>query len=110
MNAYERFIHKFKDLRKLKGLNQDDVAKKAGISKVQLARYETLQIPSGMPLPVAMRLAEVLGSRLEFLIAGDITAARVKLHGLIDLAPEKDLKVISGVLEPIIQSRIQDKN
>jgi transcriptional regulator with XRE-family HTH domain len=107
MDGYELFINKLRDLRKARGMNQGQLAELAGISKVMLARYETLEIQSGMPLVVAMRLANALGTKLEYMLAGELSTERMKLHGLIDQAPEKDLKVLNDIMQPIVESRIQ---
>ncbi len=98
-------------LRKQAGLTQVELADKIGVSKSQYIRYETKDVQP--PADTINKLADALGTSVDFLISGDKTEkakATLKNSELIqrfkevDALPEED----QGVLIKIISAYVRD--
>lgn len=59
------------ELRKAKAWSQGELAKKIGVSYMQMSRYEIRGVQP--PANVMQKLADVLGTSVDFLISGDKT-------------------------------------
>jgi transcriptional regulator with XRE-family HTH domain len=57
------------DLRKIKGLNQSQLAEKIGISLTQLQRYENKGVQP--PADILKKLADTFNTSIDFLVYGD---------------------------------------
>jgi|SRR5450755_3747015 transcriptional regulator with XRE-family HTH domain len=98
-------------LRKQAGLTQIELAGKIGVSKSQFIRYESKDVQP--PANIINKLADVLGTSVDFLISGDKTEkakASLKNSELIqrfkevDSLPEEE----QGVLIKIISAYVRD--
>jgi transcriptional regulator with XRE-family HTH domain len=98
-------------LRKQAGLTQIELASKIGVSKSQFIRYESKDVQP--PANIINKLADVLGTSVDFLISGDKTEkakASLKNSELIqrfkevDSLPEEE----QGVLIKIISAYVRD--
>ncbi len=98
-------------LRKRAGLTQIELAGKIGVSKSQFIRYESKDVQP--PANIINKLADVLGTSVDFLISGDKTEkakASLKNSELIqrfkevDSLPEEE----QGVLIKIISAYVRD--
>ncbi len=98
-------------LRKQAGLTQIELAGKIGVSKSQFIRYESKGVQP--PANIINKLADVLGTSVDFLISGDKTEkakASLKNSELIqrfkevDSLPEEE----QGVLIKIISAYVRD--
>ena len=97
------------ELRKLKGISQQDVADKIKISRAQMNRYENQAVQP--PADVLNKLAKLLDTTVDYLINGAIEAkakAQLKdnkvleqfkeVDGLPDTEKNLILKVISALI------------
>ena len=97
------------ELRKLKGISQQDVADKIKISRAQMNRYENQAVQP--PADVLNKLAKVLDTTVDYIINGAIEAkakAQLKDNKILDVFKEVDtlpdteknliLKVISALI------------
>jgi transcriptional regulator with XRE-family HTH domain len=66
--ATKKLSERIQDLRKQKALTQAELAKKAGVSLTQMARYETKGIQP--PADVLSKLAAIFGTTVDFLVNG----------------------------------------
>lgn len=98
-------------LRKQAGLTQIELADKIGVSKSQYIRYETKDVQP--PANIINKVADALGTSVDFLISGDKTEkakASLKNSELIqrfkevDSLPEDE----QGVLIKIISAYVRD--
>ena len=98
-------------LRKQAGLTQVDLPDKIGVSKSQYIRYETKDVQP--PANILNKLADVLGTSVDYLISGDKSEkakASLKNSELIqrfkevDALPEEE----QGVLIKIISAYVRD--
>lgn len=65
------FSENLKKLRKEKGISQDELALKVSVHKTHISRYERgLAAPS---IEVAQKIAECLGTSLDFLVSDTLT-------------------------------------
>lgn len=97
MNEIERYDFglRLKRLRERKGLTQAGLAKKLGVSKTSINRYESnIQSPT---LANAKRLAEILDTTLDFL-AGIDTTQVIK----VDNCSEKQIAWITYTIKEIL--------
>lgn len=97
------------ELRKLKGISQQDVADKIKISRAQMNRYENQAVQP--PADVLNKLAKILDTTVDYLINGAIEAkakAQLKDNKVLEQFKEVDslpdteknliLKVISALI------------
>ena len=71
MNFNEKLI----SLRKSKGLSQEELAKKAGISRSLISAIEAPRLAYNFTLDVLLNIANALDARAEELLKGDWQAA-----------------------------------
>ncbi len=63
------FAESLKNMRKCKGMTQEELAKRVGIAQVMISKYEAeIAVPS---TPVGVALARELGTTVEELMGGD---------------------------------------
>jgi len=103
---------RIQDLRKQKGLTQEVLAKKAGISLTQMARYETKGTQP--PADVLMKLATIFGTTVDFLVNGateDKAKAQLKDAELlqqfkeVEQLNEKDKSCIKTLIEAFLMRK-----
>ena len=99
-------------LRKQKELTQAALAKKAGVSLTQMARYETKNIQP--PADVLVKLATIFGTTVDFLVSGateDKAKAQLKDTELLQQFKEveqlndKDKTIIKTLLEAFLMRK-----
>ncbi len=107
----ETLANRIQLLRKQAGLTQVELADKIGVSKSQFIRYESKNVQP--PANIINKLADTLGTSVDFLISGDKTEkakASLKNSELIqrfkevDSLPEEE----QGVLIKIISAYVRD--
>lgn len=103
---------RIQDLRKQKGLTQEALAKKAGTSLTQMARYETKGIQP--PADVLMKLANIFGTTVDFLVNGateDKAKAQLKDAELlqqfkeVEHLNEKDKSVVKTLIDAFLMRK-----
>ena len=103
---------RIQDLRKQKGLTQESLAKKAGISLTQMARYETKGIQP--PADVLMKLAAIFGTTVDYMVNGateDKAKAQLKDAELlqqfkeVEQLNEKDKGCIKTLIEAFLMRK-----
>lgn len=107
----ETLADRMQSLRKQAGLTQVDLADKIGVSKSQFIRYEGKNVQP--PANIMNKLADALGTSVDFLISGDKNEkARASLKNSeliqrfkeVDSLPEDE----QGVLIKIISAYVRD--
>lgn len=105
MSIGERIL----ELRKQKGLSQQDVADKIGISKAQLSRYEAKGVQP--PADCINQLAELFEVSTDFLIKGEADdIAQKSIHNTellnqfkrVSALPDYEQKTILKVVKALI--------
>jgi transcriptional regulator with XRE-family HTH domain len=97
-------------LRKQAGLTQVELAGKIGVSKSQFIRYESKNVQP--PANIINKLADVLGTSVDYLISGDKTEkakASLKNSELlqrfkeIDTLPEQEQAILIKVISAYVR-------
>ena len=89
----ERFGERVKDLRKQKGMTQERLAEKAGITPAALSQIEKgARVPT---IPVLHRIARVLGVSLDYL------SGKTEKSELKDLLQQEGIKTFYRGLESL---------
>jgi transcriptional regulator with XRE-family HTH domain len=103
---------RIQDLRKQKGLTQEALAKKAGTSLTQMARYEKKGIQP--PADVLMKLATIFGTTVDFIVNGateDKAKAQLKDAELlqqfkeVELLNDKDKSVVKTLIDAFLMRK-----
>jgi transcriptional regulator with XRE-family HTH domain len=103
---------RIQDLRKQKGFTQEALAKKAGTSLTQMARYETKGIQP--PADVLVKLATIFGTTVDFLVSGateDKAKAQLKDAELLQQFKEveqlndKDKGVVKTLIDAFLMRK-----
>ena len=103
---------RIQDLRKQKGFTQEVLAKKAGISLTQMARYETKGIQP--PADVLVKLSTIFGTTVDFLVSGateDKAKAQLKDTELLQQFKEveqlndKDKNVVKTLIDAFLMRK-----
>lgn len=107
----ETLADRIQSLRKQAGLTQVDLADKTGVLKSQYIRYETKNVQP--PADTMNKLADVLGTSVDFLISGDKSdkaKASLKNSELLQRFKEMDSlpEDEQGVLIKIISAYVRD--
>ena len=108
----KKLSERIQDLRKQKGLTQAELAKKAGVSLTQMARYETKGIQP--PANVLTKLATIFGTTVDYLVHGateDKAKAQLKDAELlqqfkeVELLSDKDKGCIKTLIEAFLMRK-----
>lgn len=97
---------RLKQLRKEAGLTQEELAKKVGLKKQNISRYENSHVEPN--IRTAKRIADALGVSIEEMAVGvslqspptpDLTRTEQNLVSAWRQADEKDRRIIAAALE-----------
>lgn len=100
---------RIQELRKEKGLTQQELAKEVGISHPQIVRYETKGVQP--PADVLGRIADTLGVSVDFLVNGNSTekarntlkdAELLKQFKAVEKMDENDQNTIKSLIDAFI--------
>lgn len=103
---------RIQDLRKQKGLTQEALAKKVGVSLTQMARYETKGVQP--PADTLMKLANIFGTTVDYIVNGateDKAKAQLKDAELlqqfkeVELLTDKDKSIIKTLIEAFLMRK-----
>lgn len=104
---------RIQDFRKQLGLTQIQLAKKAGVSHTQMARYEIKGVQP--PADILQKLADIFDTSIDYLVRGDKSnkikdslkdAELIKQFKKIDQLPEEE----KGAILKIIAAYTRDCN
>lgn len=110
--AMKKLGDRIQDLRKQKGFTQEILAKKAGTSLTQMARYETKGIQP--PADVLVKLATIFGTTVDFLVSGateDKAKAQLKDTELLQQFKEveqlndKDKNIVKTLIDAFLMRK-----
>ncbi len=108
----KKLSERIQHLRKQKELTQAELAKKAGVSLTQMARYETKNIQP--PADVLVKLANIFGTTVDFLVSGateDKAKAQLKDTELlqqfkeVEQLSDKDKTIIKTLIEAFLMRK-----
>jgi len=108
----KKLSDRIQDLRKQKGLTQEVLAKKVGISLTQMARYETKGIQP--PADVLVKLATIFGTTVDYLVSGateDKAKAQLKDTELlqqfkeVEQLSDKDKNVVKTLIDAFLMRK-----
>jgi len=98
------FAQRLSEVRKKRGLSQEEVAKKLGTQAPAIGRYER-----GVAKPtidVASRLANILGVSLDYLVGNtdsELDVETIKRIQDIDKLPDDDKKTVFNLLDAFLR-------
>ena len=106
MIDYYAIGQRIRQIRKARGLSQDQLAEQVGISTVHVSHIENAN--TKLSLPVFVRLTEVLQVSADELLQGEPSAQRARAEGailsLLDSCSLTQLQILQDVLCSVKQA------